>query len=225
MGCIIALGLFAGAQAAMSWATTNILVDATLVVFAVAAAMMKVRVPGITGTYSLSFVGVLIAIPALSPSELVSIAAISALVQCLWHARTRPTPTEIIFNISAVILSAAIAQTVYSAAMTHGRGSREVAVIAMSAALYWVVNTGVISVLLALLREGGLREVWQQWCLWSLPLYLAGASVAGLLSSYVRAGDWIAPLLFLPLLLLAGLYYRIWAERYGQAAAAVCSTR
>lgn len=143
---------------------------------------MKVRVPGITGSYSLSFIVVLIAMTACSLHETVLIAALAAVVQTGWHSRVTPTSRHFFFNGSVLLASVTASHAVYQWLISGILAQQWAGALAVTAAVYWLVNTGVVSVTLALLGEGSPVSVWRRWAVWTLPYYIAGTAVAGALS-------------------------------------------
>ena len=64
-----------------------------------------------------------------------------------------------------------------------GRGlpGHQPAVLALIACVFFVINTVLVSGVLSLLQGSPMKEVCQQWYLWSFPYYLIGAAVVGLL--------------------------------------------
>jgi hypothetical protein len=71
------------------------------------ASTLKVRLPGIKGTRSVSYVMIVLAVVELSLGETVALALLSASVQTYWHAKSRPTSVHVAFNLasSAVLLT------------------------------------------------------------------------------------------------------------------------
>src|SRR4051812_23321988 len=87
-------------------ATAMVLVYLTL---SAAAGLLKVRLPGISGTYSVAFLPVLVGIAYLDlPTTLLS-AALSSAVQTLVRTQKRPTVAQLAFNIGNLFISIAAA--------------------------------------------------------------------------------------------------------------------
>jgi len=213
ISCIVIVGLTVLLPSAWFFRTDDGTRFAVFLLLALAASAMKVRLPRITGTYSLNFLIVLIAAATLTFSETVLLAAAGALVQCCWRPKKRPTFPQVLFNVSAMALTGAVCQVAYRQLVVTVLSGYEVSAMALVATLYWTVNTGLVSGVLALLNEGSLHDIWRYWHLWSLPYYLAGATVAGAVSSTIREGHWLTALAMLPLMGLAWMSYRLWMER------------
>jgi hypothetical protein len=195
--------------AALEWRCGNVPRFATMLLLAAAAAAVKARLPGMTGTYSGSFIFILAAIPALSVGEMIAIAAATAVVQCFWRAAARVRPIQLSFNISTLILSTVVSHRAY------GTGASAGAAFGMlfAAFTYWALNTGILSALLAFLGQGGFVPLWRQWCTYSLAFHITGGAVAILLSLPVKQGDWRAALVFAPVIVFAAKYYRSCVSR------------
>jgi hypothetical protein len=70
-------------------------------------------------------------------------------------------------------------------------------------------NTLLVASVLALIEGKPLGSAWQLCYFWSLPYYLVGAAVAGLMAATSRTVDWQASLLILPLMGLVYISYRM----------------
>jgi hypothetical protein len=213
ISCIVAIGLLVLLPSVWFFRSEDGMRFAVFALLALVASAMKVRLPGITGTYSLSFLIVLTAVTTFSLPETVLLAAVSALVQCVWRPKQRPTFLQVLFNVSVLALTGAVCHVVYWQLQANGMSGYEIPGMALVAAIFWTINTGLVSGVLALLNEGTLCDVWRHWHLWSLPYYVAGATVAGVVSSTMRRGQWPAALAMLPLMGLLWVSYRLWMER------------
>jgi hypothetical protein len=208
IGAVIFLAWAVTASALLEWRTENVPRFMALILLALPTAAIKAQVPGLTGTYSASFIFILAAIPALTLPEMVAIAAVTAVVQNLWHTRTRVQPVQLMFNMSNLILSTALAHGSYTLLRTSTSGVPVDALLGFVTVIYWALNTGVLSIVLALVNEGEFIELWQRWCLYSLPFHLGGGAVAILIAPPVHQGDWRAAALFAPVIFFVAKYYR-----------------
>src|SRR6202167_1075452 len=78
---------------------------------AILASRLRVTLPGITGTLSVNFLFILVAVAELSYSEALTLGAVSMLAQSLYPAR--PSSIQLTFNVCAGALSTALAFLVY----------------------------------------------------------------------------------------------------------------
>src|SRR6185437_1652925 len=69
------------------------------------AATLKVKLPGITGTLTVNYVFVLIGLSDLSVPEAVIAGVLATVVQCLAHAKSRPAPVQILFNVANISIA------------------------------------------------------------------------------------------------------------------------
>jgi len=173
---------------------------------AIAASMLKLRLPGITGSYSLNFLFLLAGIQYFSLAETLLAGCAAALVQSLFHAKKRPAPIQILFNMANLAVSIAAAFWLARQVLA-GHGIPAPASLAMVAFVYFVINTGLVSGVLSLLQDQPLRETWEQWYEWSLPYYLLGAVVVGFLPQDGSLPGPESLLLALPLLYLLHFFY------------------
>ena len=176
---------------------------------AVAASALKVKLPGVTGTISIGFVPLLVAISELGFSECVSIAVAQGVVQSLWRPKRRPNGSQVLFNSAALSLSAGLAYLLaHSDQVTRISGGSPGKLIAAAAVLY-SVNTGVIAAMICLATKTPLARMFRYWHFLSFPYYLVGASVAGIAISTGHSEGWLSVLLVLPVMVTIYFSYRM----------------
>ena len=169
------------------------------------ASTMKVRLPGLHGTISVNFVFILMALTQFSLVETLTIAFAATLVQCLWRPKTRPKVVQVLFNSSTVLISTALA---YLAARVVPQDHPFIA-LAPAATAFFVMNTGMISLVLALISKTTLLAVWKQCHLWAFPYYLVGAAIAAVIVQSSQTVGWRLSLLALPVMYLTYSYYKV----------------
>ncbi len=175
------------------------------------AATMKVRLPGLHGTISVNFVFILMALTQFSLVETLTIAFAATLVQCLWRPKTRPKLVQVMFNTSTVLISAALA---YAAAHAVPGQTHLVLAIAPAATIFFVMNTGMISLILAMLSKSTMLAVWKQCHLWAFPYYLVGAAIAAAIEQSSQTVGWRLSLLALPVMYLTYSYYKVYVSSH-----------
>ena len=171
------------------------------------ASTLKIKLPGLRGTMSINFLFILIGVAELTISETITLGCIAAVIQCLWKPRKRPAVIQVLFNISTLVLCIAISFSV-SHALVQGTNLLVRLVVAVCA--YFVLNTGMISLVLSLTGEKSFSEIWRQCYLCSFPYYLVGAAIAGAIVFSNRTVGWMPSLLMLPLMYLVYSYYRLY---------------
>ena len=175
---------------------------------AMVASAMKTRLPGFKTTISTNFVFILAGIALFSFGETVLIGFGGALVQSLWKTQQRPKPVQVLFNAACLTVCAAAAfWTSHAVLATLGLNSLA-AMMVLGACVYVVMNTGLVSLVIALAEGRSLRELWSTCFEWTFPYFLVGAAVAGLASA-AGHGNWGVTLLVVPVIYFVYLYYRM----------------
>ena len=181
---------------------------------ALIASTMKVRLPGLRGTISLNFVFILMGIAQLSLVENLTLSFAAALVQCVWRPKNQPKPIQVLFSACALVISTAAA---YATAHAISGESAMVIALVPAATVFFTMNTGMVSLVLALISNSPLSTTWKQCQLWTLPYYLVGAALAGVVSAASQTAGWRLSFLALPLMYLVYTYYLChvltWGER------------
>lgn len=179
---------------------------------ALLASGLKVHLPGVTGTISVSFVFVLIAVAVFTFSETVLLASLAGIVQCVWKSRRRPRLVQVSFSVATLAVSSGAAFRI-SHVFAGGGDANLAVLLTVATCLYFTANTMLVSGVMALVEGKSLFRVWQQCYIWSLPYYLVGAVIAGVVISTGRAMGWEASLLILPLAYFVYLFYRMCTQR------------
>jgi hypothetical protein len=168
---------------------------------------LKIKLPKICGTMSINFLFVLIGVAELTVAETITLGCASALAQCLWKPRKRPTLVQILFNMST--LATSIGGCFF---ISHALVQREnlLGLLAVAVCTYFLLNTGMVSLVLALIEKRPYIKIWRQCYLWSFPYYLVGSGVAAAIIFSGRTAGWRPPLLMLPVMYLIYSYYRLY---------------
>jgi putative nucleotidyltransferase with HDIG domain len=165
---------------------------------AMVASALKVHLPGVNGTASVSALFLLIGIAVLSLPEALAMGALSMLVQCTWRTAKRPRPIQVAFSVSCVITAMYVSWTVYQWSNAHGL---EPLALALMALAYFVANTLPVASVIALTENRRLFETWHG-SQWVLPYYGVGASMAWLIARVPAAIQWELPIICLPVVYL-----------------------
>lgn len=177
----------------------------TYLLLSLLAAALKLQVPGLTGTLSIGFVFVLLGISEFTRPETMLIACAGVVVQCLWRAKVRPAPVQVLFSVSAVATSLILTYECSRFVRVQLHAESVLIAMAVATCLYFMANSLLVSGVLSLVKREPLRATWQQCYLFAFPYYLLGGVVAGLIAVLSRGLGWKAPLLVLPVMGLAFL--------------------
>jgi hypothetical protein len=167
---------------------------------------LKIKLPKICGTMSINFLFVLIGVAELTLAETITLGCASALTQCLWKPRKQPTLVQILFNMSTLATSIG---GCFFISHTLVQGENLLALMAVAVCSYFLLNTGMVSLVLALIVKRPYIKIWRQCYLWSFPYYLAGSVIAAAITVSSRTAGWKPSLLMLPVMYLIYSHYRL----------------
>ena len=200
----LGLALLAGCLTAL-WQPTDPTRFVSYLAVAILASTFKIRLPGIQGTISINFLLILMAITALSLDEALLIGCVATVVQCYWGVKKQPMRIQVAFNVGAVAISIAGAWGVRAFL-----GQYNAAALVLEATVFFVLNTGLVSMVLSLIGGKPVLTVWRQCHLYAFPYYLVGAAIAGCASAVSRSTGWESSLLILPVMYLVYAHYELW---------------
>src|ERR1700726_4836576 len=175
---------------------------------AILASRLKVTLPGITGTLSVSFLFILVGILELSFSETLILGAVSMLAQCLYP--DRPKAIQVTFNICAGSVSTALAYAVYHDPLSNLLLDNHALLLLVAASTYFIANAGSIAAVISLTERRALRKILVDCYFWSFPYYLVGAGVAGAIAWFNHTFNWETSLLLVPVVYLIYRSYRLY---------------
>jgi hypothetical protein len=187
------------ASALSGWRADDPLRLAAWIALAGVAGTMKVRFPGLQSSYSFGYIVVLAAIGLLPLAEATIISIITALVQCYWQPLHRPMGVQVLFNVFNYAISVAVSWHAYHGLERVASDLSMAARFTFAAGVFFLLNTGLVSWILALLNGRRLMDVWESSHSLIFPYYMVGAACAGVLASHesTRIGVLVA---LLPLL-------------------------
>lgn len=197
---LVALGGIFMIHSVMTWRGQPLLLLACLVVAALAS-MLKVRLPLIPGTFSANCLVTILAIAQLTVADVVFIAVVCAIVQCKWKPKKRPTGIQVTFNAAVFALSGTAAGWTYGALQLFAPAIPAIASLVIAACVFFSVNTGSISVVIALAEGSSLLQTWRVWHVWSLPYYVVNIAAAVLITSLSPTSVVVITARILPMIL------------------------
>lgn len=213
---VAALGLAAaGLAAADCGSVASPARMAVFVALTALASLFKLRLPGLEGTYSLNAIFLLAGAVHFTLPETVLAAIAGVVVQSFVGVEKRPEGVKTLFNISNEILSISVAQISLAYLVREGVLPFRPALLAAAAAIYFALNTALVSGVLTLLGAAEFRQVNRQWYVWSFPYYLLGAALVGVLPMDGRSVDFEACALLVPLAYLSHFFCGIAQPRGG----------
>jgi hypothetical protein len=175
---------------------------------ALTSSAFKVRIPHVSGIYSLNFIVMLAAITEFSRGESLLIALGCAVAQSYWRAAHRPKLIQVVFNCSNLVISISGAYAIYHTSWFWPEDW-----VFLSAALaalgFYILNTGLTSVVLCMEDGQGFRRVWVHWNVYTLQYYLLGSTLSCIWTLASQQVPWRGiPLLALPLYVIFLVFRR-----------------
>jgi diguanylate cyclase (GGDEF)-like protein/putative nucleotidyltransferase with HDIG domain len=163
-------------------------------------------------TMSVSYAVDFAALLLLGPHATMIVAIGSAWSQCTFRMKQRNPTYRTIFSMAVLTLTVQAAGLAYLALDgVPGHLGHDVMSLAKplvgAATTYFVFNTALIAVAIALSTRQPLLRIWNENFLWSAPSYFVGAGAAALATWALSAsGFWLAPLTAAPLYLTYRTY-------------------
>ena len=194
----IALGSLVLLYAICNWQCADWPRFLSFLTTALVASALKVHLPGVNGTASVSALFVLIAAAILSLPEAIAINALCMLVQCTWRPTGRLRTIQICFSLCCVVNALYVSWLVYHWFYSRGLEPLALALLAIS---YFVANTLPVASIIALTENRKLFDTWQG-SQWVLPYYIVGSSMAWLIARVPSSIQWELPIICLPVVYL-----------------------
>jgi diguanylate cyclase (GGDEF)-like protein/putative nucleotidyltransferase with HDIG domain len=163
-------------------------------------------------TMSVSYAVDFAALLLLGPNETMLVAVTSAWSQCTFRMKTKNPLYRTLFSMACLAITVQASGYAYEVlGGVPGTLAHTVAGIARplvgAATMYFVFNTFLIAIAVALATRQPLPAVWNQNFLWSAPSYFVGAGAAALATwAVMTTGVWLAIMFAAPLYLTYRTY-------------------
>jgi putative nucleotidyltransferase with HDIG domain len=195
------------------WQSSDPIKFVCYLVAALLASSLKVSLPGIEGTLSVNFLFTLLGILELSLPETLLIGLASTLGQFYWRPARRLKLVQLVFNVSQVTVSSAIAYGAYKLVVIYVLHAPGPLALLVAAVTHFGCNTWAMSTIIGLTEDKPIPKVWTASYLWSFPYYMVGAAAAGLVNFLNKHIGWQSSLLVLPPIYLMYRSYRLYLEK------------
>ena len=210
LGTTILCGLILVIVACVQWESVGLVKYFMYLAGAILASNLKVRLPGIMGTMSVSFTFILVSVAELSLPQTVTIACIATLFQVLWRAKTQPIPGQVAFNLASITMASEGAFLAYHSAILKKIDLGVPMLLLLGALSFFLINTFSVSGIIALTERKKVFAVWRDSFFWTAPQYLVGAALAALIHYENLYLGWQSTVLTSPVIYLVyrsfGLY-------------------
>jgi putative nucleotidyltransferase with HDIG domain len=176
---------------------------------------VTVHLPSSHASISISEVFVFLATLLYGPSAGTLVAAVDGLVISFWLAKRHREVHRVLFNVSAPAVAAWISAVLFFAASglvplanKPATLNQIIPFLVISAAVYFSLNTWLITFAIALERRIGAVKLWFSSFAWLSLTYICGASVAAVVAVYNRQLDFAFFGVILPMLLVLYFTFR-----------------
>ena len=209
------LGLLAAVftLAHVRWWSGNSFQFIFYMVVAILSSRLKVTLPGVFGTLSVNFIFILLSVVELQPADTVVISCAATLAQCLWAAKVRPKPVHLAFNLGNAALCGVLCHVVYVASVLRKLDGSMPVLLFCASASYFLVNTLMVSEIIALTEKKNPFRVWMENFFWTGPQYIFGAGLVGVIHLCNRQFGWQYAVLAFPGIYLLDRSYRVYLRR------------
>jgi diguanylate cyclase (GGDEF)-like protein/putative nucleotidyltransferase with HDIG domain len=200
VGFVGTFGTLAGVLGAVFGSSTDIVGLVTLMVLVGVGQALSLEVEE-TGSISVSAVGALVAAAIIGPRAALPLAVTIAAVE--WSAR-RAVFHQLLFNVGALSLASLAAAAVFSIHIGGAIGTGIFVASGLLAGLgYFVVNTGLLSIVVGVEGRENPRGIWFERFGWLMPHYAVYGFIAAVIyEAYRPIGAWAIIVFALPLFLM-----------------------
>jgi diguanylate cyclase (GGDEF)-like protein/putative nucleotidyltransferase with HDIG domain len=208
IGSFYVAGVACFAHAMAHWSCADPLHYLCHLATALIASGLKVPLPGIQSTLSVSYVFVVASMVEFSYPETAVVACVAMVAQSLWRTRRRPRMLQVGFNLATMNIAVSIAYGVYHVLSVNGQTLP--IRVAVAAICYFLINTLSIAGVIAVTENRNLRKIWNECYFWSFPYYLVGGGIAALISVLNHKVGWQTVFLGLPVVYVIFRSYRLY---------------
>ena len=193
------IGLAAGTAGLVFGSSTDVV--GLLAILGLVGAGQALSLEVDDGSISVSAVGALAGAALFGPRAALALALTTSVVE--WSARRTPIYQHF-FNTGALSLASLAAAGVFTIGFGGGVGELVTAAAGLAAgAAYFAVNTGLLSLALALEGRERWRRVWHERFAWLAPHYVVYGFIAGVIAiGYHAVGLYAVAVFAVPLLLM-----------------------
>jgi hypothetical protein len=172
---------------------------------ACAAARLKIKLPGLTGTMSVNLPFILMAAAEMNAPEALAVALVSTLVQCLPGSGQKFSLVQAAFNCSAITLAAAAARWIYASPGVTAMVPSPALRLAIAGGGYFLANSAPVAIVIWLTEHVSILRTWLEMFQLSFPYMVASAGVAGISLTVTQEIGWQVPLVVLAI--MAGIFF------------------
>jgi hypothetical protein len=185
----------------------------TLLVIALVASRLRLRLPGLTGNMSVNVPFILIAMVQLSLVEAIVVGVASTITQCFPKQGGKPKAMQVVFNVGTVAVAVGLGRWIlqHPLAMKFPVTSAGL-LLSLSAATFFLAQTIPVATIISLTEGGNVVRIWSSIFHLSFPYYVLSAGVTSIVTIASQTG-WRTSLLVLPVMYGVYCSYRLYFGR------------
>jgi diguanylate cyclase (GGDEF)-like protein/putative nucleotidyltransferase with HDIG domain len=198
-GAVIALGVSVLITGLTEWESKDPTRGYLYIVLAILASTVRLNLPHLVGSMSITFLFTLIGVLQLSLSETLLMGSAATAVQMFVNRAGSRIPAPPLFQIANPAIAVALTWRVYHSHWMKSQDLPQFVELLVVVTLLYAMNTFPLAAWMALTRRAGLAQAWRESNSWSFPYYIAGACLAALFhfSSQILGGH--SPVMLLPI--------------------------
>ena len=162
-----------------------------LAAMAVAAARLKLTLPGFESNMSMNLPFMLLAISELSMPEAIAVGVASTFIQTLPRSGQTVKPAQAVFNVCNMVNAIAIASVVGGRTM-HFAALNKPFLIASAALAFFLADTLPVAAIISMTSPTKMMEGWSEMALMTFPYFVLSAGLACIVSTGFQAIGWMA---------------------------------
>jgi diguanylate cyclase (GGDEF)-like protein/putative nucleotidyltransferase with HDIG domain len=183
---------------------------------ALATSGMKVGFPGVQGSVSLNFVFIILSLIELTLPQSLFLAVASAAAQTIWPAKGRVKAVHLFFNTACMALATLAAAWFVHKPWFSSLPEGELLRLTFAGVAYFIVNSVLIAIVIALTEGQSIRIVVRSFCDWTFCYYLVGVSLAEIVHRATGRLGWTLTLALLPPLYIVYRSVRVYFGKMEQ---------
>jgi hypothetical protein len=204
IGAVVLSALASLGVAALRWEVADLVRFAAFLVVAALASRLKLTLPGLTGTMSVSLPFILLAAVVLSYTEAVIIAALATAVQCMPKPDKQFNLVRALFNIGTMVNAAGATSIIFQATAQNGNLVANSLALCAAAATLLVADTVPVAAIISITEHANAAKVWREMMVLTFPYFVLSAGLVAIASSVVPYAGWWTLLFGLPVMF--GIY-------------------
>jgi len=174
---------------------------------------LKVTLPRVTGTMSVSFLFILLAVSEFGRLGTMLLGLGSAAVQIYWKAKTRPKLHQVAFNLAVVAIAISMAEQIFHSSLVQALGGSLAIKLLLATVGYFIANTFPVACAISMTERKSLPAVWKECYFWALPYYLLGATIVCIVDWVNHNLGWEFSLMVMPIGWVVFRSYRLYIGR------------